>query len=312
MAQFFSALSAVGVIFGLVLTGAFCGWRGWMKPEDKVFCIKVVINIGTPAMCLCSILNQVDMDMLRECAVLVGLSVAALAVLLAASLLVSKGMGLPRSKAGSFVVMSGYANAMFIGMPVCQLLFGEAAMPYALSYYLVNMVCFQSVGLFLMHYFGAKGGSPSVKSALLQMLKPPLLSVLLALALMALDLRPPEMVMNWLQYLSNLVTPLALLYAGYVLYENGLRNLRMERSHWAVMFFRFLAAPALAVLLCRLAGVGGLAAQVLAIEIATPAMTQTVVYAADTNQDETYTLIGMATTTLACFVVIPVLMALLS
>ena len=311
MAQFFSALSAVGVILALVLTGAFCGWRGWMKPADKNFCVQVVINIGVPAMCLSNMLTRVDMDLLRECAVLVGLSALTLLLMLLVALLLAKLLALPRSKTGSFVVMCAYANSMFIGMPVCTLLFGEEATPYVLCYYIVNTVGFQSIGLFIMNYFGAQSAHPSIKTTLRRMLKPPLITIVVALVMVALEIQLPKMVMNWLQYLGNLVTPLALLYAGYVLYENGLRSLRMERSHWVVMLFRFGISPLLTALLCRWAGVGELAAHVLTIEIAMPVMTQTVVFAAGSGQDETYTLAGMATTTLACFVVIPVLMALL-
>ena len=49
----------------------------------------------------------------------------------------------------------------------------------------------------------------------------------------------------------------------------------------------------------------------LVIEIAMPVMTQVVVFASDTGEDEHYAVIGMAASTLACFLVIPLLMVLL-
>ena len=310
MAQFFSAVTAVAVILALVLTGVFCGWRGWMKPADKNFCVKVVINIGIPAMCLSNMLTQVDLALLRECGVLVLLATADLLIMLAGSLALVKLLRIPRERAGSFMVMCAFANSMFIGMPVCTLLFGDQATPYVLCYYIVNTVGFQSVGLFIMNYFGAKGGRPSLKKMVKGMVRPPLIAILVALVMVAFNWTFPVMIMNWLKYLGNLVTPLALLYSGYVLYENGVKSLRLEGTHWLVMLFRFGVSPVLMALLCRAAGVGALAAQVLTIEIAMPVMTQTVVFAADTGEDEQYALVGMAATTLACFLVIPVLMTL--
>ena len=310
MAQFLSAVSAVAVILALVGTGVFCGWRGWMTAAHKNFCVKVVINIGIPAMCLNSLLRQVDMALLRECGILVAIAAADVLILLALALLLVRPLGLPREKAGTFVVMAAFANSIFIGMPVCTLLFGEEATPYVLCYYIVNTVGFQSVGLFVMNYFGAKGGRVSLGKMARGMVKPPLVTILLALTMILLDLQLPDMVMNWLGYLGNLVTPLALLYSGFILYENGVRNLRLEASHWVAMVFRFLGAPLLMAALCRWVGAGELASQVLTIEIAMPVMTQTVVFAADTGEDEHYAVIGMASTTLACFLVIPVLMVL--
>ena len=311
MAQFLSAVSAVAVILALVGTGVFCGWRGWMTSVHKNFCVKLVINIGIPAMCLNNLLSQVDMALLRECGVLVGIAALDVLVLLVIALLLVRLLRIPREKAGSFVVMAAFANSIFIGMPVCTLLFGEAATPYVLCYYIVNTVGFQSIGLFVMNYFGAKGEKVSLKRIGRSMLKPPLITIVAALALILLELQLPDMVMNWLKYLGNLVTPLALIYSGFILYENGLKSLRLEGSHWIAMGFRFLAAPLLMALLCRWVGAGELASQVLTIEIAMPVMTQVVVFASDTGEDEQYAVIGMAASTLACFLVIPILMVLL-
>jgi len=311
MAQFLSAVSAVAVILALVGTGAFCGWRGWMTSAHKNFCVKLLTNIGIPATCLSSLLSQVDLALLRECGTLMLLSTADVLILLALSLALVRPLHLPRKKAGSFIAMSSFANSIFIGMPVCTLLFGDRAVPYVLCYYIVNTTLFQSLGLFAMNYYGAKDEKPSLRKVLLGLLKPPLISVVLALVIILLGLELPGMVMNWLKYLSNLVTPLALIYSGFILYENGLRSLRPEPSHFAAMALRFGAAPLMMALFCRLAGVAELAAGVLTIEIAMPVMTQTVVFAAGSGQDEHYTVVGMASSTLACFLVIPVLMTLL-
>ena len=77
------------------------------------------------------------------------------------------------------------------------------------------------------------------------------------------------------------------------------------------MAFRFLLAPALSVALCRAFGVTGLAHDVLIVETAMPVVTQTVVAAAEYGADEEFAAQGAALSTIACFVVIPVLMLIL-
>ena len=67
----------------------------------------------------------------------------------------------------------------------------------------------------------------------------------------------------------------------------------------------------LSLLLCAVFGVAGLARSVLAVEAAMPVVTQTVVAAAAYGADEQFAAQGAALSTLACFVVIPVLMLIL-
>ena len=63
--------------------------------------------------------------------------------------------------------------------------------------------------------------------------------------------------------------------------------------------------------LCEVFGVAGLGRSVLIVETAMPVVTQTVVAAAEYGADEEFAAQGAALSTIACFVVIPVLMLIL-
>ena len=69
--------------------------------------------------------------------------------------------------------------------------------------------------------------------------------------------------------------------------------------------------PGLSLALCALLGVTGLGRSTLIVETAMPVVTQTVVAAADYGADEQFAAQGAALSTLACFIVIPVLMLIL-
>ena len=117
--------------------------------------------------------------------------------------------------------------------------------------------------------------------------------------------------MSYCKYMNNLVTPLALLLTGYIIYEIGLKNLKLDRDLALVMLFRFLLVPGVSLALCEVFGVAGLGRSVLLVETAMPVVTQTVVAAADYGADEEFAAQGAALSTIACFVVIPVLMLIL-
>ena len=91
----------------------------------------------------------------------------------------------------------------------------------------------------------------------------------------------------------------------------GLRSLRLTPTLGVMMVFRFVISPALGAALCALLGIGGLVRSVYVVELAMPVVTQTVVAAAEYGADEQLAAQGAAISTLACFVVTPVLMLLL-
>ena len=193
---------------------------------------------------------------------------------------------------------------------MCTELFGEICTPYVMLYYLVNTSFVQLVGLSLVRWAGESGGFDR------RMLKkflttPAVLGVFLGLFLVWFNLRLPPLVMSYCKHMNNLVTPLALLLTGYIIHELGLKSLKLDGSLAVVLIFRFLLVPAASFALCELFGVEGLARSVLLVETAMPVVTQTVVAAADYGADEEFAAQGAALSTLASFVVIPVLMLML-
>lgn len=310
MATFLHAVSSVTLILLLTASGYLCAAMGWMGQPAKAFISKFLMTLAIPCMCVYGLTNNLTHDLLVGSA---GFLLVPL-ICTSASFLLSWGLGrllrLPRRQLGVFMMMCSVSNAVFIGLPMCTELFGEVCTPYVMLYYLVNTSFVQLVGLSLVRWSGSRGGFD--RRAVARFFKTPaVLAVFLGLALVLLDIKLPPLVMSYCRYMNNLVTPLALLLTGCIIHEIGLKNLRVGRVQAAAMGFRFLLAPALALALCALLGVEGLARSVLAVETAMPVVTQTVVAAAEYGADEQLAAQGAALSTLACFVVIPVLTLLL-
>ena len=140
------------------------------------------------------------------------------------------------------------------------------------------------------------------------MIRPPMLAILAALALIWFELPLPGVLQSYTKYIGDMVSPLGLLYTGYIIYEHGLKNLRLEKGLPTIFALRFIVAPALSLLFCELLGVDGLSRGVLTVEAAMPTMTQTVVISSMLGADEKYAAQGAALSALACFAVVPVLM----
>lgn len=310
MESFLHAVASVTIILLLTATGYFCAAMGWMSPQAKRFISKFTMSVAIPCMCVYGLTNNLTHELLALSLgfLLVPLLSTVGAFLL--SLLVGRLLKLPRKRLGVFMMMCSVSNAIFIGLPMCTELFGEACTPYVMLYYLVNTSFVQLVGLSLVRWSGEGGGFDKrmIKKFLTT---PAVIGVLVSFVLVFTGIRLPSLVMSYCKYMNNLVTPLALLLTGYIIYEIGLKNLKLDRDLAIMLLFRFLLVPGVSFALCELFGVAGLGRSVLLVETAMPVVTQTVVAAADYGADEQFAAQGAALSTLACFVVIPVLMLIL-
>lgn len=313
MTGFFNAVSACLVLVLLMAVGYFMGARGWMTAAEKKFLSQFIINIAVPANCIVGLLNNLDRDGL----VRAGPQVAAALLGVGTTLLLSMGaaslLRLPRARWGVFATMAGLSNTLFIGIPVCTQLFGEACMPYVMLYYLGNTTFLQSAGILLVERSGDRGRQPGGPVRFLRDIftKPPILGVLSAIVLLVLGIDLPGPVMRFAGYISNTVSPLALIYCGFIVYEVGLKNLRLLPGLPAMLVMRLAVAPVICWGCCRLFGVEGLVRDVFLVESALPVVSQVTVMAGAYGADEEYAATGACLSILGCFVTLPVLMLII-
>lgn len=313
MDGFFNALSACLVLLMLMAVGYFMGVRGWMTGREKKFVSQYIINIAVPCNCVVGLLDNLDHDDLARAGVLVVAGLLGVGVTLLISAGAAALLRLPRARRGVFVAMAGLSNTLFIGIPVSTQLFGQACMPYVMLYYLANTSFLQSVGILLIERAGdrAPGGGGAASFLRDLFTKPPILAILLSLLLLAVDLDLPGPVMRFAGYIGDSVSPLALIYCGFILYELGLRNLRLMPGLPAMLVIRLGLSPVVCWLLCALFGVSGLARDVFVVESALPVVSQVTVMAGAYGADEEYAATGACLSVLACLVTLPVLMLVL-
>ena len=300
MAGFFNAVSACLVLLMLMAVGYFMGVWGWMTAAEKRFISKFIINIAVPCNCLVGLLDNLDRSSLAQAGLMVVAGFAGIGASMAIAVAAAALLRLPRERWGVFVAMAGLSNTIFIGIPVCTQLFGEACMPYLMLYYLGNTSVLQSAGILLVEGSGVRrerqGG---------------LLAVILSVVLLVLGLRPPEPVMKFAGYISGSVSPLALIYCGFIVYEVGLKNLRFLRGLPTMLVLRLVVSPVICLSCCTLFGMTGLPLRVFVVESALPVVSQVTVMAGAFGADEQYAAVGSCLSILGSFITIPILMLIL-
>ena len=313
MAGFFNALSACLVLMMIMSVGYFMGMGGWMTAAEKKFLSKYIVNIAVPCNCIVGLLNNLDRSSLAQAGVMLLAAVVSVTSSLLVSALGASLLRLPRERWGVFVAMAGLSNTLFIGIPVCMQLFGEVSMPYLMIYYLGHTSFLQSVGVMLIERAGTQAGQGGSVSGFLKDMftKPPILSVIAAIAMLLLGLRLPGPVMKFAGYISDSVSPLALIYCGFIVYEVGLKNLRLLRGLPLMLAIRLVLSPVICFACCTLFGMEGLALRVFVVESALPVVSQVTVMAGAYGADEEYAATGACLSILGCFVSLPILMLVL-
>lgn len=314
MSEFINAVSAVFLIFSMMAVGYLMGHIGWMTGSEKKFISRFVVNVAVPLNCITGVLNNLDKSDISRMGSMVVVPVVTILLCLAISMAAARAMQLPKRQFGVFVAMAFISNTMFIGLPMSTQLFGEVSVPYVMMYYMGSTVFTQTVAVLLIERAGT--AAPAAHSAVGWIkdliTKPPILGVIAAMSMLFLDVRPPQLFMSFARYMSGCVTPLALMYCGFVVWEIGLKNIRLERGIPAMLFIRLIAAPAVCAAMCYLAGIDGLCRNVFIVEAALPVVTQITVMAGAYGADEEYAASGSLLSMLGIFVTMPVLMMILT
>ena len=314
MAGFFNAVSACLVLLMIMSVGYIMGKLGWMTAREKKFVSKYIVNIAVPCNCIVGLLNNLDRDSLAHAGWMLVAGLLGVIVTLLISMGVATLLRLPKERWGVFVAMSGLSNTLFIGIPVCTQLFGEACMPYVMVYYLANTSILQSVGIMLVERSGTASATNTntVLGFLKNMFsKPPIFGVIFSIILLILGLRLPAPLMSFAGYISNSVSPLALIYCGFIVYEVGLKSLRLMPGLPMMLIMRLVAAPIICLGFCSVFGVTGLARSVFVVESALPVVSQITVLAGAYGADEKYAATGSCLSIFFSFITIPILMLIL-
>ena len=306
------SLTAVLIVMFMVSVGWLFGKLGYIKKEHKGLMIKLIICAGMPALVVNNVFGNLDLSSLDRPLLLFLLPVLSMLITLGLGILLAVILKPDKKRVGGFITMCAFSNSIFVGLPMNTGLFGDGAVPYVMCFYIVNTTLFWTIGNYHISRSGEGGEhQKGFFRNLKKLISPPLVALAISLPLLALGVKMPEPVVRLAGYMGNIVTPIALFYIGYALYEYGLKSMRPGKHMLGVMFVRFICAPLIMVGLCKLFGFGGMPSGVLVVESAMPVMTQAVVVAAAHDADEGFVAGGMSLTTLGCFVLVPLLMLLL-
>ncbi|MBS5520106.1 MAG: AEC family transporter [Acidaminococcus intestini] len=316
---FMEVLLSIFPIFAIIGIGYKLQGAHWFSTSFSSELSRLIMKIALPASIFTSVIRQLDASKLASFGG--GLVLGGVAILLsyAVGFLLCRLFKVRHGRRGTFINTFANANTIFIGMPLNLALFGPQGESAFLAYYVLNTLSTWAFGSFLITGDPTESGNlqeRNPKSALKQVLSPPLLAFFAALLLILGNVGIPAAVLTTTQYLGSLVTPLALLYIGIVLFHAGLASLQMDRDTALALVGKFAVAPFAMILVLMAAAQGGVTLEAtekgtFIMQSAVPALTVLPVLAHEGKGDVHYATSLVAFSTLLFAGVAPVLMLII-
>lgn len=224
----------------ILLVGIFCCRIGLVSTEGSRCISNLLLNIVNP--CLIITVYQTDYDKTLVAGLLLSFAAALVSHFIA--ILISTAFIRKNSSAESGLerYAAVYSNCGFIGIPLIGSVLGSEGVFYLTAYMTVFNLLTWTHGLSLMK------GNFRLRNLRDGLLSPMVLSTLLAMALFFIQFEIPGPLLDSMNYIADMNTPLAMMVAGFSVAHSNLKDICTNLSIYKVAALKLLVVP-LAVLL---------------------------------------------------------------
>ncbi len=307
------AIEGVLTLILMGLVGYMLAYKKWFTPETKAIIPKLVNYVSLPLFLLYSLVHAFHRDELIHLVYGALVPLLSMIVCFVLSLFLGRLLHINKKHIGIFHAAFTTSNSIFIGLPVTLALFGEKAIPYTLLYFFANTTFFWTIGNYAL---SGDSGQAKVKlfsrSTVKRIFSGPIIGFLTAVIFILLNIQIPAFILNAVQYLGNMTTPLALILIGITLYGMDLKKIRLNRDLLWVLLGRFVISPLSIMMVAYFIPIPALMYKVFVIMASLPAMIQIVVLSSFYKTDTEYATVVVSASTLLSIVTIPIFMLLLS
>ncbi|HUX37363.1 MAG TPA: AEC family transporter [Rectinemataceae bacterium] len=309
------ALESVIAVLAMIAIGFGLARR--VKPDAQATALlsRLVMSVALPSYMVANLMG--GYDRVRLLALLPGLSVPFIVMLLSfgIAVLVARAARVSGARRGVFASLFALSNTIFIGLPVNEILFGTASLPFVLLYYIANTTLFWTIGVYgIARDAAALGGKPAARivsaEGLRRVLSPPLVAFLASAALILLGVKLPQFLLDLTKTVGGMTTPLSMIFVGITVASVDWRKIRLDLDLALLIGGRFVLSPLLLVLAVRWTDLPQLMKSVFLIQASMPAMTQVPIVARAYGADAEYAGVMTSITTVASLLTIPLFMGL--
>ena len=294
----------------IIGVGFLAAKLGFVEEETEVKLSKLTLNFSVPCLLFVSCLNHINRELILELGFL--LLIPALIILSGylISIAVGKLFRIKRANFGLFCVMFSMSNAIFIGLPICLMIFGEEALPLVAAYFPFNALLFWTIGAAGIAVDVGKKEKLRL-AAVKQVFSPPLIGAIFGAIFALASIPLPLFLVDAMRYLGNLTTPIACILVGCTVFNMGKGMLHLTREGKLTLVGRFIVSPLIALGLCLIFKAPAMVTNVFTLEAAMPVMSQCMLLARSKGANHRLAAQMVAVTAVVAMLYVPGLVFLL-
>ena len=312
-------LESVGIIFLIFAVGYFFHYKKHWPDSTPSVLSNVVTRISAPCLAVTSIVAGYTRETLAGSVALILIAFLHMLLLLLIGKGASRLLGLGGGRKAVYEVSFTFSNVIFIGLPVNQIVFGEAGLPPLFAYYIMGLACFWSFGVYMLASASQDATaaqisqdapaktSPARKPAIsaarkpaitaARILNPGFIGVLVGYFLVQAELGLPPILDVALGYLASITIPLSLLVIGanLTMFAKGIP--RVTKDEASIMLAKFVVSPLVMLALLKAFGITGMPFYVFLLSSTMPCHMQSSIIAQHYNVEPSYAskLVGLST-----------------
>ncbi len=203
-----------------------------------------IVRIAVP----CIIINSVASVPHDDKSVVIKLLVVGIlsyVLFIAMGYLLTTVVRVPKFLKGTYICMIVFGNAAFVGYPVVQALYGDAAifyvsifhMPFNLFIFTLAPYCFKKDASFVGNTQAAK------KASLRDIFNNGLIASILAVIIYFGNISLPEGFYSVISFIGNITSPLSMICIGSSLAAISLKQMKNEKYIWFMIPIRLVVVP---------------------------------------------------------------------
>ena len=290
------------IIVLLALFGVAARRFKLIKEEACSSFTDVMINLTLPSLIFVTLTTEIKWGRLVEGVFTPLIAIILILIILLIAYFSRRFIQMSTDRFRTFLVLCAMPNTGFIGFPVVFSVLGNEGLAYAVLFDLGANIAFFSIIIAIL-----KDGS-ILRTNWRTMISPPLIAVLLGLAVNRLGINLPTQIIEPLRIMGDATVPIAMLLMGYFLAGLKFRVTQISLELGIVSLIKLVLYPTLAYLLLRSLTIDPIVKAVIIIESAMPSMASTPVLIQKYGGDEEIAALTVLVTTLLSIVSIPLLL----
>ena len=274
-----TAAQQVLVLYLIVAVGFVADKLNVFKQSTAKLSNDVLFYIITPTVIVQSFMNM-DFDIKTASS----LGIAFLCM--AATITVGIFLAIPLFKKSEdnrtiFQYAVTYGNMGYMALPLCQAMLGSEGVFYCSAGVVAFNIFSFTHGIWLMTKSEGKASFDFKKL----LFNPGVISVIIGMPLFVFDIELPGVVQSAVGHISNLNTPLAMLFFGTYIANTDLKKMFCLKENYLVAIFKLVVLPAVMLGLYKLTGVSGTLLTACIISASVPSANNTVMFSAKYGKD---------------------------